>query len=78
MGNVLKFQTLLACQKDIDKQCRPRSDCFFRSSLNRVFPVCYSDKHFVTSCPHNQHSIFEQKLKSVGNFRKFTITVVFP
>ena len=26
--NVLKFQTLVACQKGIDKQCRPRSGCF--------------------------------------------------
>ena len=25
---VLKFQTLVACQKGLDKQCRPRSDCF--------------------------------------------------
>ena len=59
--NVLTFHTVVACQKDIDKQCRPRSafwrsslivkqrrprwDCFWRSSLIRVFPVCYSDKH---------------------------------
>ena len=34
--NVLKFQTLVACQKGLDKQCRPRSDCFWRSSLIRV------------------------------------------
>ena len=27
--------------KGIVKQCRPRSDCFFRSSLIQVFPVCY-------------------------------------
>ena len=26
--NVLKFRTLVACQKGLDKQCRPRSDCF--------------------------------------------------
>ena len=32
----------VACQKGIDKQCRPRSDCFWKSSVIRVFPVCYS------------------------------------
>ena len=26
--NVLKFRTLMACQKGLDKQARPRSDCF--------------------------------------------------
>ena len=31
----------------LDKQCRPRSDCFFL--------VCYSAKHFVKSSPDNQH-----------------------
>ena len=30
----------------IDKQGIPRSDCFWRSSLIRIFPVCYSDRHF--------------------------------
>ena len=27
-ANVLKFPTLVACQKGPDKQGRPRSDCF--------------------------------------------------
>ena len=35
----------------LNTQCRSRLDCFFRSSLIRVFPVCYSDKHFVNSSP---------------------------
>ena len=26
--NVLKFQTLVGCQKGLDKQCTPRSGCF--------------------------------------------------
>ena len=26
----LKFLTLVASQKSLDKQCRPRSDCFFK------------------------------------------------
>ena len=37
---------LVACHKGLDKQRRPKSDCFRRSSLIRVFPVCYSDKYF--------------------------------
>ena len=48
MADVLNFeQDIDACLKDIDKQSRPRSNCFWRSSLIRVFPVCSSDKHFV-------------------------------
>ena len=45
--NVLKFQMLVSCQKGLDKQSRPSSDCFFRSSLIKVLLVCYSEKHFV-------------------------------
>ena len=52
--NVLKIWTLVACQKGLDKQGRPRPDCFFRSSLVWVFRVCYSDKHFVNSTPENK------------------------
>ena len=70
--NDLKFWTLVACQKGLDKQCRPRSDCFWRSSLIRVLPVCCSDKHFVNSSPYNQQFIWDQKEKSVRNFVTFT------
>ena len=45
----------------INNQCRPRSDCFWRSSLIRVFPVCYSDKHFLNSSPDCPHFIWGQK-----------------
>ena len=38
----------------LDKQCRTRSDCFWRCSLIRIFPLCYSDKHFVNASPENQ------------------------
>ena len=37
--------------KSIDKQGRPKSACFLRSSLIRVFPVCYSDNHFPNYSP---------------------------
>ena len=43
------------------------------SSLTRVFPVCYSAKHFVISKLNNQYFIWGQKEKSVGNFRTFTL-----
>ena len=63
MVDVLKFQRLVVCQKKcIDKQCRPRPD---RSSLIRVFPVCYSDKHFETFNPRNQHFISKRNKKNV-------------
>ena len=64
---VLKFVTLVICKKGLGKQRRPRSDCFWRSSLIRVFPVCYSDKYFVNSSIDNPHFIWEQKEKSVQN-----------
>ena len=43
--------------KRLDKQHRPRSDCFCRSSLIRVFPVCYSDNRLVNFSPDNQQLI---------------------
>ena len=55
--NVLEFLTLVFCQTYLDKQDRPRSDCFYRSSLIRVFPVCCFDKYFADSSPENQHFI---------------------
>ena len=67
---VINFKHYSWLPKDLDKQCRPRSDCFSRSSLIRVFPVCYSDKHFVNNSPNK-----EQKEKSVQNFRTFTIEI---
>ena len=57
--NVLNFRTLVACQKGLAKQHRPWSDCFWRSSLIKVFPVCYSDNQFVTFISYNQHFIWE-------------------
>ena len=62
--NVLKFWTLIACQKGLDKQCRPRSDCFWRSSLIRIFAVCYSNQHFVNSSPKT-NILFESRKRKV-------------
>ena len=69
MVNVLKLRTLVTCLKNLNKQCRPRSDCLWRSSVIRVFPVCYPDKRVVNSSPENQHFIWEQKEKSVRNLK---------
>ena len=68
--DVLTFQTLVACQKDQEKQDRPRSDCFRRSSLIRAFLVCYPDKHFV-------NSVFSAGKEGAGPFfpgEKLTVT----
>ena len=66
---VLYFRTLIACQKSLDKECRPRSG----SSLIRVFPVCYSVKHFfLNSSPDNQHLI-ENRKRKFRNFRILTV-----
>ena len=51
--NIPKFQTLVVCKKGLDKQCKTQ----IRSSLIRVFPVCYSGKHFVNSRPENHYFI---------------------
>ena len=44
-----KIQHWLPVKKGLEKQCRPRSDCFWKSSLASVNPVCYSYKHYVNS-----------------------------
>ena len=71
--NVLKFRTLATCRKRPRQIGRPRSDCFWRSSLIRVFSICYSDKKFVNSSPEIKNFIWEQKEKSVQNFKTFTV-----
>ena len=73
MINILKFQTLVACQKGFDKQHRPKSDCFWRSTLTTVFSVCYSDKYSAISSPENQHFIWEQKEINIWNSRTFMV-----
>ena len=62
--DILKFWTLVTCQKGLDKQCRPRSDCFWGSSLISIFPVSYSVKQFVISSLDSQH-LLENRRKKV-------------
>ena len=38
----LPYKFYVLGQIRLSKQCRPRSDCFFRSSLIRVYTVCHS------------------------------------
>ena len=54
--DVLKIRTLFTCQKGLNKQCGPRSDCFFKSSLIWVFTVCYSGKHFFVKYSADNHN----------------------
>ena len=75
---ILRFGTLFACQKGIDKQCRPRSDCFWRRSPIRVCTACYSDKYFVNPNLENQGCISEQNEKKHENIRWFTIFSFLP
>ena len=76
MGLPYKFYVL--GQIGLSKQCRPRSDCFWRSSLIRVYTVCHSISIFwmhycnVTS----NFSIFRTIMAivwGVPNFRIFTV-----
>ena len=45
----------------LDKQHRPRIDCFCKSSLINVFPVCYSDKHVMNFNPVLEHRTETEK-----------------
>ena len=74
MVNVLKFRTLVACQKGFKTNSTDPDQI---ASEIWVFPVCYSDMHFVNSSPINQHCIREQKEKC-SKFRTFTIIIFFP
>ena len=59
------------CSKISNTSClpkQPRQTVQTQIRLMKVFPVCYSDIHFVNSSPENQHFIWEQKEKSVQNF----------
>ena len=59
------FHEWWSLDKRLDKQYRPRSDCFFKTQFRllqiKVFPVCSSGKHFVNSIPDN--ILFENKKK---------------
>ena len=66
-GRCSKILNTSCCQKDLDKQHRPWSDCFFRSSLIRVCAVCYSDKYFVIFNPDNHHSIWASMRENLSS-----------
>ena len=57
------FKTLnTSClQKNLDKQHKPISDCFWRSSLIMVFPVCCSVKHFVNYSTDTKFYLLTEK-----------------
>ena len=71
----------ISCGKAWGKNCRPRSDCFWRSSLIREFPVCYSDKHFVNLslitnilCENWKWKVFEISKRSNKTVRGVALT----
>ena len=73
--NVLKCQTVVACQRALHKQRRPRSDCFWRSSLVRVFAVLLFWQAFCEFQPWKQ--IFYLNIEiSVQNFRTLTVSSI--
>ena len=55
-------------QKGPDKQRRPKSDCFLRSSLIRVFSVWYSDKRLLNFSPDKQHFLRKTEREGVQIF----------
>ena len=63
--NVLNFRTLSCLPKRPRQTADPGQTASVRSGS--------SDKHFVNSSPYNQNFIWEQKEKSVWNFKTFTI-----
>ena len=44
----------------------------------RVCTFSFAAKHFVSSSPANHHFIWEQKEKTVRNFRTVTIFIILP
>ena len=65
-------------QKGLGKQCRPRSECFWRSSLIRVYTVCHSICTFwthysVVEPPCSNFRVITANFSGVQNFRIFTV-----
>ena len=60
MVDVLKFRILVACQKGIDRQCRPRSE--LRKQSDQGLLCLLFDKNFVNSSSNNQHLRTERKV----------------
>ena len=58
-------QDVQSHRQDVDKPRRPRLDCFFRSSLISVFPVCYS-RPLVKSAYQNINFLISQPKHVVG------------
>ena len=65
----------------LGKQCRPRSDCSYRSSLIRVYTVCHSVciiwTHYSMVEPHSSNfRVITTNFLGVRIFRKFTVHVL--
>ena len=80
MVSLLKFWTLVVCRNGLDKQHKPRSNCFWRRSLIMVFPVCYSDKHFVNFSLDNKLFIWKQNKKCSKSYLPYCglLVIIWP
>ena len=75
MVNVLKFPNASCLLKKPRQTVQTQIRLLLkRSSLIRVFPVCYSDKYSVSSSPENKAFYLNTEIESVRNF--ITISVV--
>ena len=63
--DVLKFLTLVACQKGYLQTALIKIRLLLKSSLSRVFTVCFSDKTFVNSNPpaDSHHFILDLRVR---------------
>ena len=62
--DILKFRTLIVCQKGLDKQCKP-------GQTDQGFSLfCYSDKYFENSSPDITKNLFENR--KCLKFKTFT------
>ena len=75
MINVQKFQTLDTCLKRPEQTTQTQIRLLLKeqSDQDRIFLVCYSDKHFINSSHDKEYFVCEKKVKSVQNFRTFTV-----
>ena len=74
-GKCSKILNTYCLPVGLDKWCRPRSDCFWRSSMIRYSLFVILISNFVNSSPENHHPIWGQKEKSVRNFRTFSLII---
>ena len=61
-GKCHKLLNTIVSDKMTYAKCRPRSDCSWRSSLIRVYTVCYSTKYFKKQL-HKKHNLGQNSME---------------